>query len=70
MEKKKEKKPIIGDNVKLYTNCTIIGDITIGDNSIIGAGAVVTKSIPKNSVAVGNPAKVIKTINESEISGS
>ncbi|MBL0683186.1 serine acetyltransferase [Aquimarina mytili] len=55
-------KPTIGDNVKLYTNCTIIGDITIGDNCIIGAGAVVTKSIPKNSVAVGNPAKVIKTI--------
>ncbi len=57
------KKPVIGNNVKLYTNCTIIGDITIGDNVIIGAGAVVTKSIPDNSVAVGNPAKVIKTID-------
>ncbi len=63
---KEGNKPIIGDNVKLYTNCTIIGDITIGDNCIIGAGAVVTKSIPKNSVAVGNPAKVIKTIDEVE----
>ncbi len=60
---KEGKKPTIGDHVKLYTNCTIIGDITIGDNCIIGAGAVVTKSIPDNSVAVGNPAKVIKTID-------
>ncbi len=56
------KKPVIGDNVKLYTNCTVIGDITIGNNAVIGAGAVVTKDIPENSVAVGNPAKVIKII--------
>ncbi|MEW7291812.1 hypothetical protein ABW637_14805 [Aquimarina sp. 2304DJ70-9] len=63
---KEGKKPVIGDHVKLYTNCTIIGDITIGNNCIIGAGAVVTKSIPDNSVAVGNPAKVIKTIDVNE----
>lgn len=40
----------------------MLGDIEIGDNCIIGAGAVVTKTIPANSIVVGNPAKIIKTI--------
>jgi len=57
------KRPFIGDNVTLGASVTIIGDIKIGDNVIIGAGAVVTKDIQENSIAVGNPAKVIKTIN-------
>ena len=39
--------------------------VTIGENSIIGAGAVVTRSIPPNSVAVGNPARVIKALDPS-----
>ena len=39
----------------------IIGDITIGDNVVIGAGSVITKSIPANSVVVGNPGKILKT---------
>jgi serine O-acetyltransferase len=52
--------PTIGDNVKLYTNCTVLGDITIGNNVVIGAGAVVVKSIPDNCVVVGNPARIIK----------
>ena len=38
--------------------------VTIGDNSIIGAGAVVTKDVPKNTVVAGNPARVISTIDE------
>tara|TARA_R110002050_G_scaffold74791_7_gene160456 strand:+ start:1852 stop:2421 length:570 start_codon:yes stop_codon:yes gene_type:complete len=54
------RKPIIGDNVKLYTNCTIIGGINIGNNCIIGAGAVVVKNVPDNCTVVGNPAKIIK----------
>ena len=57
------KRPFIGDNVTLGASVTIIGDIKIGDNVIIGAGAVVTRNIEKNSIAVGNPAKVIKKIN-------
>ena len=40
-------------------NAVIIGPISIGDDAVIGAGAVVTKSIPPRSVAVGNPARVI-----------
>lgn len=41
---------------------TIIGDITIGDNVIVGAGSVVTKDVPSNCIVAGNPAKVIKTL--------
>lgn len=58
------KTPIIGDNVLCGANVVIIGGITIGDNCIIGAGSVVVKSIPDNSVVVGNPAHVIKKISD------
>lgn len=54
------RKPSIGDNVQIHANATIIGDITIGNNAVIGAGAVVTKDVPENAVVAGNPAKVIK----------
>ena len=54
--------PTIGDNVSLGANVVIIGGVKIGNNVIIGAGSVVVKDIPDNSVAVGNPAKVIKTL--------
>lgn len=55
----KSSKIIIGENVWIGSQCVILPGIQIGDNSIIGAGSVVTKSIPTNSIAVGNPAKVI-----------
>ena len=51
--------PRIGDNVKVHCNSVIIGNINIGDNTTIGAGAVVTKTIPDNCVVVGNPARII-----------
>ena len=58
-------KPVkIGKKVWVGSNCTILPGVSIGDNSIIGAGSVVVKSIPKNSIAVGNPARVIKSIEE------
>lgn len=58
-------KPInIGNNVYIGNNVIILPGVTIGDNVIIGAGAVVTKDIPSGSVAVGVPARVIKTIDE------
>ena len=54
-------KPVnIGNHVWIGAKAIILPGITIGDDSIIGAGAVVTKSIPPFSIAVGNPAKVIK----------
>lgn len=55
--------PIIGNNVRIYANAVIIGGITVGDNVIIGAGSIVTKSIPNNAVVAGNPAKIIKYRN-------
>lgn len=54
--------PIIGNNVDIGCNVVIIGEITIGDNVIIGAGSVVTKSIPSNVVVAGNPAKEVRAI--------
>jgi putative colanic acid biosynthesis acetyltransferase WcaB len=51
--------PRIGNNVDIGANVVIIGDIEIGDNVVIGAGSVVIKSIPANSVAVGNPARIL-----------
>jgi len=56
----KDKKPIIGNNVYVYPNAVITGDITIGDNTMVGPGAVVFKSIPENCVVVGNPAYILK----------
>jgi putative colanic acid biosynthesis acetyltransferase WcaB len=51
--------PVIGNHVDIGANVCIIGDVTIGDNVIIGAGSVVVKNIPANSIAVGNPARVL-----------
>ncbi|MDG4714776.1 acyltransferase [Winogradskyella marincola] len=54
----------VGNNVYFGRNCTVLMNVEIGDNCIIGFGSVVTRSIPANSVAVGVPAKVICTIEE------
>lgn len=54
--------PIIGNNVFLCANVTIIGPVHIGNNVTIGAGSVVVKDLPDNCVAAGNPAKVIRFI--------
>jgi len=53
----------IGHNVWIGGGAIICPGVTIGDNSVIGAGAVVTKDIPDNVVAAGNPCKVIKEID-------
>lgn len=56
-------KPIVvGNNVWLGGNVIVLPGIKIGDNTVIGAGSVVTKDIPSNVVAVGNPCRVIKKI--------
>lgn len=54
---------IIEDNVWLCESVTVLSNVKIGKNSIIGANSVVTKDIPANSIAVGCPAKVYKTIS-------
>lgn len=58
-------KPItLGDNVYIGMNTMILPGVRIGNNCIIGAGSIVSKDIPDNSVAVGTPARVIKTLDE------
>jgi acetyltransferase-like isoleucine patch superfamily enzyme len=59
-------KPIIEDRVDIGCGAVIVGAITIGHDSQIGANAVVIKDVPPFSVAAGVPAKIIKTINPEE----
>ena len=54
----------IGDNVWIGGSSVICPGVTIGDNSVIGAGSVVTKDIPSDVVAAGNPCRVIRAITE------
>ncbi|GHU79455.1 hypothetical protein AGMMS49992_31450 [Clostridia bacterium] len=58
-------KPItIGDNVYIGNNVILLPGVNVGNNVVIGAGAVVTKDIPNDSVSVGVPARVIKTLED------
>lgn len=56
-------KPVtIGDGVWIGGNVTVLMGVTIGKNAVIGAGAVVTHDVPENAVIVGNPARVVRYI--------
>lgn len=57
----------IGNNVWVGAGAIILPGVSIGENTVIGAGSVVTKDIPANVVAVGNPCKVLREINENDI---
>lgn len=64
--------PTVGDNVLLGTGCKVLGPITIGENSRVGANSVVLKCIPANATAIGIPARVVringsKVLHESEV---
>ncbi len=56
----------IGDNVWIGGNSVILPGVTIGSNVVIGAGSVVTKDIPDNRVAAGNPCRIIREITEDD----
>lgn len=56
--------PVIGNNVEVCCGAKVIGGITVGDNVLIGAGALVVKDVPSNTVVVGIPAHVIKTLDQ------
>ena len=57
----------IGNNVWIGGSVTVLPGVTIGDNCTIGAGSVVTKDIPANSIAVGNPCRVIKKVDQESL---
>ena len=59
LNEKSEKGPLIKNNVRICASAMILGNIRIGDNSIIGAGALVLKDVPDNCTVVGNPAYII-----------
>lgn len=59
IETQVKKRASIGSNV------TILAGITVGENAIVGAGAVVTKDVPDNVIVAGNPARIVRTIEES-----
>lgn len=57
---KQGKRPVIGDNVKIFTGATVFGGVTIGNNVTIGAGAVVNSDVANDCTVAGNPAKIVK----------
>ena len=56
----------IGKNCWLGAGVIVLPGVSIGDNTVVGAGSVVTKDLPSNVVAVGNPARVLREINEND----
>ena len=57
----------IGDNVWIGSGTIIMPGVTIGSNSVIGAGSIVTKDIPADCIAVGNPCKVLREITDDDL---
>lgn len=57
----------VGDNVWFGANVSVMPGVTIGSGSVIAAGSVVTQDIPKNSLAAGVPAKIVKTIEQTDL---
>ena len=58
---------LLADNVWVGDGATICKGVSIGQNSIIGAGAIVTSDVPANSIAAGNPAKIVKTLDPDRV---
>lgn len=62
--KKRLKGPILNKGAKIGANSTILPEVVIGENALVGAGSTVTKDVPANKVVAGNPAKIISDISE------
>ncbi|MGC8811232.1 MAG: acyltransferase [bacterium] len=57
---------VVKKGASIGSNATILSKVTIGENAIVGAGSVVTKDVPPNTIVAGNPARVLKTISHPE----
>jgi acetyltransferase-like isoleucine patch superfamily enzyme len=58
---------VVGNGASLGANCTILPGLIIGENAMVGAGAVVTRSVPANATVVGNPAKIISSQTKKKV---
>ena len=57
-------KTLVRKGASIGSGCTILANVTIGENAIVGAGSVVTKDVPSNSIVYGNPAKVHRHVDQ------
>jgi acetyltransferase-like isoleucine patch superfamily enzyme len=55
---------LVKKGASIGSNCTILSNVTIGENAILGAGSVITKDVPPDTVVAGNPARIIKKIGD------
>ena len=53
---------LVKNGASIGSNCTILCNVTIGENAIVGAGSVVTRDVPPNAIVAGNPARIFRTI--------
>ena len=60
---------LVKKGASIGSGATILAKVTIGENAIVGAGSVVTKSVPANTIVAGNPARVLRTITEARVGG-
>jgi len=63
---KEGQKTEIEDNVKIFVNSVILPGVKIGENSVVGAGAVVMKDVPPNVLVMGNPARVVQKFEDTD----
>jgi len=61
---------VVKKGASIGSNATILCNVTIGENAIVGAGSVVTRNVPPNTIVAGNPARVLRTITEAMPSGA
>jgi acetyltransferase-like isoleucine patch superfamily enzyme len=62
----KVEKTVVKNGASIGSGATILSNVTIGENSIVGAGSVVTKDVPANVVVAGNPARVLRPLNDAK----
>jgi acetyltransferase-like isoleucine patch superfamily enzyme len=60
----KVEKTLVKAGASIGSGCTILSNVTIGENALVGAGSVVTKDVPPNTVVAGNPARVLRKLTE------
>ena len=60
----KVERTLVKQGASIGSGCTILANITIGENAFVGAGSVVTKNVPANSIVAGNPARVLRYIDQ------